>query len=150
MLNIKGMSIKEIQKKIDEVSSSSEIGESVFHRDFDHMEFDWCSESKKTIFPDDISLSKNENGYTGGWGDNILSLDSLGIKFEFVDGYGGEGEGDEYWGVAKLSDSFDNEINFMVSGWYASYHGAECDEPKNWQLVEPVEVKKVEYKRVKG
>lgn len=150
MLNIEGMSIEEIQDKIDEVSDSSKIGMSVFYRDFDSMEFDWCSESKKTILPSGISVSKDENGYTDGWGDNIISLDNIGIRVEIVDGYGGQGKGDEYWGVAKLSDSFENEVNFMVSGWYASYDGARCDDPADWKIVEPVEVKKVEYKPIKG
>lgn len=149
MLNIKDMSIGEIQGKIDEVSNSNKIGECVFERDFEYMELDWCSETKKTIAPEGISFSKNDNGYTDGGGDNIISFDSLGINIEFIDGYGGEGQGDKYWGVARLKDTHGNQLIFKVEGWYSSYDGSECDDPTEWEIVKPVEKTTIVYESVK-
>lgn len=79
--------------------------------------------------------------------DKIIDLEGLNgkviadYKFEIVDGYGGEGEGDDFWGVAKISH-IKNESDFIcvrVSGWYASYNGAECDDPEEWTPVKPVQ-----------
>lgn len=59
-----------------------------------------------------------------------VEVPSLG-KLEYVDSYGGEGSGDEYWVVFKLGEQL-----FRVDGYYASYDGGELDG-------EPYEVTKV-------
>lgn len=67
-----------------------------------------------------------------------------GVKFEFVDNYGGEEQGREYWSVYKFS-SGDESVYVQFDGWYASYEGSEYEE---WFFVKPVEVMKIEFKRV--
>ncbi len=50
-----------------------------------------------------------------------------GINFAYVDRYGGEGEGEEYWSVYLFSGGL--EVVFIkFDGYYASYEGAtyEC------------------------
>ena len=143
------MEIKEIQNKISEAYdlSARDIGQSVFYRDFDHIPYDYDSVARKSNYEQGITFQKNEGGYVR-YGDNIMNLEKLGLKFEIVDGYGGEGEGDDYWGVCKLSDSNGNELCFKLSGWYASHVGAECDSPEDWTLVKEVEVITKEYQPV--
>lgn len=61
----------------------------------------------------------------------------LGIKFEHVDNYGGEGQGEDYWSVYKFS-SVDNEVvHVKFDGCYASYYGSEFN---SWFFVEPKQV----------
>ena len=61
---------------------------------------------------------------------------SADIVVEYVDQYGGEGMGDEYWTVYKFTR--DGEIEYLkFDGWYCSYVGPEFNE-RRW--VKPVEV----------
>lgn len=46
----------------------------------------------------------------------------------FVDSYGGEGQGDQYWYVFKLIYTDGAERFFKVDGYYASYSGGYYDE----------------------
>lgn len=46
-----------------------------------------------------------------------------------VDRFGGEGKGDDYWFVFKVTDADGNERLFRRNGWYASYDGGEYDGP---------------------
>jgi hypothetical protein len=56
--------------------------------------------------------------------ENYFVLD--GHLFSFVEQYGGEGMGDEYWIV--FSVEFDGEKKFYkIPGWYQSHHGSEMD-----------------------
>lgn len=59
-------------------------------------------------------------------------------KLEFVDDYGGEGQGDDYWVVFKVGDQY-----FRQDGWYASHDGGYLDG--ELYEVEPVEVTRTEY-----
>ncbi len=59
-----------------------------------------------------------------------------GVKFEHVDNYGGEGQGDHYWSVYKFSSS-DESVYVKFEGFYASYVGADFNE---WFFVQPKEV----------
>ncbi len=54
-------------------------------------------------------------------------LENQGYSIVSVAGYGGEGEGDEYWGVFSLTYKGETQL-FKISGWYASYDGATIDE----------------------
>jgi len=59
-----------------------------------------------------------------GWsssGKNAIEVPGLG-ELEYVDEYGGEGKGDDYWVVFKIGEQY-----FRVDGWYASYDGGELD-----------------------
>lgn len=53
-------------------------------------------------------------------------LKEKGYVLKSEDGYGGEGEGENYWGVFSVTHN--NEVTyFRLSGWYASYDGPEVD-----------------------
>ncbi len=45
-----------------------------------------------------------------------------------VDSYGGEGKGDQYWMVLRLTQG-DVSRTFKMDGWYASYDGGHYDGP---------------------
>lgn len=47
----------------------------------------------------------------------------------YVDGHGGEGQGDEYWFVFSVTDEAGDVRLFRRNGWYASYSGSELDGP---------------------
>lgn len=66
----------------------------------------------------------------------LKELFAAGITLISEDGYGGEGCGDEYWGVFSVIQGY-SVTSFKISGWYASYSGSEVDV---WDLTE---VKKV-------
>ncbi len=58
-----------------------------------------------------------------------------GIAFEFVDRYGGEDQGSDYWCVWKFSK--DGEECFVkFHGWYASHYGTDY---QGWKFVTPVQ-----------
>ena len=46
-----------------------------------------------------------------------------------VDRFGGEGEGDDYWFVFKVTEPNGNERIFKRNGWYASYDGGYYEGP---------------------
>ena len=45
-----------------------------------------------------------------------------------VDDFGGEGQGDQYWFVFKVTNA-DGERFFRRNGYYASFHGGDYDGP---------------------
>lgn len=45
-----------------------------------------------------------------------------------VDDFGGEGQGDQYWFVFKVTNA-DGERHFRRNGFYASFHGGDYDGP---------------------
>ena len=53
----------------------------------------------------------------------------LRLKFEFVEHYGGQGQGDEYWTVYKFTTQNDEapneEFYIQFEGFYQSYNGAD-------------------------
>ena len=62
-------------------------------------------------------------------------ISDAGITFEFVDRYGGEDQGSEYWSVYSFSDSM-QVVFIQFDGWYASYDGSTYD---SFFEVQPVE-----------
>ncbi len=58
---------------------------------------------------------------------NIEVLDLLRQlgKFECVEQYGGEGEGDTYYSVYHF---IDHDVYIRFDGWYASHYGSEYKE----------------------
>lgn len=71
------------------------------------------------------------------------SVEVPGIgKLEFVDEYGGEGQGDDYWVVFKTAET--GQL-WRADGWYASHHGGEIDGEV--YEVEPKEVVQTVYER---
>lgn len=63
-------------------------------------------------------------------------------KLEYVDSFGGEGQGDDYWVVFKLGGKL-----YRKDGYYASYDGGELDG--ELYEVEPVQVSRTEYRSKK-
>ena len=64
-----------------------------------------------------------------GWPTPIGSL-------EKIDSFGGEGKGDEYWMILRLTQG-DVERTFKKEGYYASHYGHEWD--RYFSEVSPVE-----------
>lgn len=62
-------------------------------------------------------------------------LESLGWELTMLDNYGGEGQGEQYWYVVKVSDGT-TVRHIKVDGWYQSYAGGGYDE---WFEVFPKE-----------
>jgi hypothetical protein len=72
--------------------------------------------------------------------EETVEVPGLG-KLEYVEDYGGEGSGDDYWVVFKIGDQF-----FRKDGWYASYDGGELDG--ELYEVKPTKVSVTEYQKV--
>jgi len=64
-------------------------------------------------------------------------------KFEMVDEFGGEGQGDQYW---KVYHFIDHGIFISFDGWYASHHGSEYN---HMSQVKSKIVEKTEWVAVK-
>lgn len=66
-----------------------------------------------------------------------------GFTFESEEEYGGEGQGDDYWFVSKVTkDGVSRYIKW--EGWYSSYEGSEV-ALDDCRFVEPREVMKIEW-----
>ena len=79
--------------------------------------------------------------------DLIKFLKDKGITIKGEDGYGGEGYGDDYWGVFSIT--WNGQIEYVkLSGWYASYNGSEVNY-WDWTLVEKRPVQTYEWKEVR-
>jgi hypothetical protein len=63
-------------------------------------------------------------------------------KFEMVEEFGGEGQGDDYYAVYHF---IDHDVYIKFQGWYASHRGSEYEEMYE---VRPEQVTKTEYNRV--
>jgi hypothetical protein len=62
-------------------------------------------------------------------------MKEAGIAFEFVERYGGEDQGSDYWSVYSFSDGM-QVVFIKFNGWYASYDGSTYEE---FYEVKPVE-----------
>jgi hypothetical protein len=72
------------------------------------------------------------------WYPIIKELNDLGFEFNVEDHQGGEGQGDQYWSVIKVTR--DDEVAYIKFwGWYASFAGAEMSH----SVDEFIEVEKV-------
>lgn len=80
----------------------------------------------------------SEEWYAIEWQEKI-EVPDLGI-IEFVEQFGGEGKGDEYWIVFKINNQY-----FKVSAYYDSWNGVNWNETASLIEVEPKEVTKIEY-----
>lgn len=60
---------------------------------------------------------------------------SEGITVEYVDNYGGEDQGSDYWWVYSFTRDGETLL-VRFQGWYQSFHGAEYEE---YRFVEPRE-----------
>lgn len=63
-------------------------------------------------------------------------------EIKIIDSYGGEGKGDEYWHVIKLTHKNGSEHLVKLDGYYASYTGISYGE---WFFVKPVQVMVTQY-----
>ncbi|ANA86183.1 hypothetical protein SEA_LOZINAK_19 [Gordonia phage Lozinak] len=79
-----------------------------------------------------------------GWSPYVYRpLDEPGVAIPgvghavMVEQHGGEGQGDEYWYVFKITDDAGNERLFRRNGWYQSYDGGSYDGPT--EEVKPVQ-----------
>jgi len=70
-------------------------------------------------------------------------LKEANVIFEYVDNYGGEGQGDDYWSVYSFTRG-DEKVYVKFNGWYASYNGSEYNE---WFFVDPREKTIIVYDR---
>ncbi len=68
-----------------------------------------------------------------------------GCKVELVDRYGGEGQGDTYYAVYKVTTPDGEVKHYQVDGWYASYDGSSYSDTFE---VEPREVMKIEWTKI--
>lgn len=96
------MNVKEITTKIKEL-----------YADYDDSQVDDVSDESmwrafKYDDTDDIFPNKEE------------------FFVELAEEYGGEGQGDEFWIVLKVTEG-DNIGYLRVDGWYASFAGGELD-----------------------
>lgn len=74
--------------------------------------------------------------------------DGSKLKFNCLEQYGGQGQGDDYWVVFSVTDVESNKTtNYRLDGWYASYHGHEFDDYNAFYEVEPVEVTVIEWRK---
>lgn len=96
-------------------------------------------------------LSENMSDAADGpeWaGDESVWKDPIFANFKIAEEahYGGEGKGEEYWTVYKLTDKSTKDDYFVkFDGYYMSYDGT------TWQSVsqvKPVEVKKRDWEEV--
>lgn len=72
--------------------------------------------------------------------DQTVSLPSG--EATFVDSFGGEGKGEEYWIIFKVGDEL-----FKVDGYYSSWDGVSWENSEVYK-VKPVEVIVIEYQKV--
>lgn len=75
----------------------------------------------------------------------VKELKDKGYVIESVDGYGGEDQGSDYWGVFSVAHN-DEVTYFQIDGWYASYHGADIDH-RDLLKVKKVPVQSYEWRQ---
>jgi hypothetical protein len=85
--------------------------------------------------------------YTKWTRDGDVFLDSalaVGVTFEYVDSYGGEGLGEDFWSVYKFAKGV-NSVLVKFDGSYQSYNGSEYD---SWYFVEGREVQVTQFYKI--
>lgn len=80
-----------------------------------------------------------EDGTPNPWGD--------WLKYELVEDFGGEGQGDDYYKVFRFYTAGGQEAFVQFDGWYASYEGSSYDD---WFFVAPKEVMVIVYEPITG
>lgn len=101
----------------------------IIQKDADHREFIYnlCGNYQEIYDDDPI----------------VKDLASLGYSVKSEEGYGGEGCGEQYWGVFSTTKDGTTQY-WRFSGYYASYNGAEV-ELDSLEEVKPKEVKVIEW-----
>lgn len=62
-----------------------------------------------------------------------------------IDNCGGEGEGEEFWTISKITDLRTQEVFFIrFDAYYSSWDGTDWSN-NDWNIVEPNEVKVVQW-----
>lgn len=98
--------------------------------------------TKYQVVDADYQGRKHENKTDGQWYGWVplpnpgFTLPGIG-RAVIVDEFGGEGQGDQYWLVFKVTEADGTERLFRRNGWYASYSGGEYDGPT--EEVQPVQ-----------
>ena len=90
------------------------------------------------------SDGESEGEYSIGSFDLVKELLELGYKVKGEDGYGGEGQGDEYWVVFSVEKDSEKTF-FRLDGWYSSYDGSSFDDTHNFVVVKKVPVESYEW-----
>ncbi len=91
-------------------------------------------DTDKYYFSTESVFQELQHGY-------VVEVPDLGT-LEHVDSYGGEGQGDEYWVVFKVTST--GQL-FKVDGYYSSYDGGSLDG--DVYEVTPVQVTVTQYKK---
>lgn len=89
--------------------------------------------------PKDITHDSDREWYF----DLVEYFNKNNIQYAFVDNYGGEEQGRDYWSVYSFTDG-DNVVYVKFKGWYASYVGSEYEE---FYFVEPRQVEVTQFFR---
>jgi len=76
---------------------------------------------------------------------SVKTAEEQSITYAYVDSYGGEGQGDEYWSVYEFTLD-EEKVYVKFNGYYQSYNGSEYDA---YFFVEPKEKVVTEYVKVK-
>lgn len=74
----------------------------------------------------------------GDYYEIMPELKALGFEFFEEDHHGGEGQGDQYWSVIKITKG-DETAFIKFYGWYASFAGSEMSHSAD-EFVEVVKV----------
>lgn len=87
--------------------------------------------------PNDIAHDSDREWYS----DLVEYFNKNNIQYQFVDNYGGEEQGRDYWSVYSFTDG-DNVVYVKFEGWYASYNGSEYED---FYFVEPRQVQVTQF-----
>ena len=104
----------------------------------------------KAMSEQGVSDYDDENTFFGGYDleEWLAGYENSEYKFREVEHFGGEGLGDSMWKVFEIKNKQTDEVvNFRVSAWYDSWNGTEWTG--EIEIVEPVEVTVIEWKRKK-
>ena len=97
----------------------------------------------KKLFKDEFGVDLNSYSE-----DSVESKDYENDNYKVqseVDSYGGEGQGEEYWTISRILDKRTEEVFFIkFDGYYESWDGSDFSN-NDWNIVEPREVKVIEW-----
>lgn len=97
----------------------------------------------KTMF--ESCYPKAGSKWNGDFENEVLNKASaLNLQVDFVDSYGGEEQGKDYWAVYSFTDG-QEVVYVQFDGWYASYNGSEYEE---WFFVEPKQVTVTQFFKI--
>lgn len=91
------------------------------------------SDVKNCFFHSQAKENSKDISWYDGSDEFNQSCRELDIDYKFVDSFGGEGMGDDYWSVYSFFKG-EEKVYVKFHGWYQSYNGAEYTD---WFFVEP-------------